>query len=176
MKKYYLTFLILMFSTIAGAYDLDKIRLDYISAINDSKKADLFYKQLLKIPSPEPVIQAYLGSAAAVRAKHAWNPVNKLSYLNEGFKIIDKAVKRDPNQLEVRFLRFSLAHYLPSFLGKGGNLTTDKLKIIDLIKKNELATMQVNQKVLKDMVNFMIDSKRCSKDEVVFLKTVKLNG
>ncbi len=168
--------ILLICAQITNAYDLNKIRLDYIDAINNSKKADLFYKQLLKIPSPEPVIQAYLGSAAAVRAKHAWNPVNKLNYLNEGFRIIDKAVKRDPDHLEVRFLRFSLAHYLPSFLGKGGNLTIDKTKIIDLLKKNELSTFNVNQTVLKNMVNFMIDSKRCSKDEISFLKTVKFNG
>ncbi|TKB95707.1 hypothetical protein [Pedobacter cryophilus] len=171
MKTFFLS-LIILFSTatISMAYDMKKIREDYIAAISNSEKADKLCSELTAIKNPDALILAYLGSAQAIKAKHAWNPVNKMSYLKQGFKTIDKAIAKDPNHLEVRFLRFSLQYYVPTFLGYSKNIDTDKDKIIDLLKKKEVASLKLDKKILKDMVNFMIDSKKCDEQEIAILR------
>jgi hypothetical protein len=151
---------------------MDQIREDYIASINDSGKADKLCNQLEDIKNPSAVIMAYLGSVQAIKAKHAWNPVSKMSYLSKGFETINKAVAKDPNQLEVRFLRFSLQYYVPSFLGYNKSLMDDKNKILSILKNTHNSKLDVNGEILKNMVNFMIDSKKCNAQEIAVLKKV----
>lgn len=173
MKNIIFCFLFLACFTVRGfAYDLQKIRKDYIEAIKDADAADKLYKELKAIKNPSPLILAYLGSADAVRAKHSWNPVNKMAFLKQGCKTIDKAVELSPNQLEIRFLRFSLEHFLPPFLGYSKHLEIDKKKILELVQKSNVQALQVDENILKNMVNFMIDSKRCTDNEVSVLRKV----
>lgn len=172
MKKILIVVLLTLIFQTGYSHDLQKIRKDYIESIKDEKSAIKLYDQLKSIKNPDPLIQAYLGSAQAVRAKHAWNPVNKLNFLKQGCNTLDLAVKRSPNQLEIRFLRFSLQHFLPPFLGYSTHLETDKDKILELIQKREVTRLQVDKEILKNMVNFMIDSKRCNAKEIVILRNV----
>jgi hypothetical protein len=151
---------------------MDQVRRDYIAAIENSDKADKLCTQLEKIKSPSALEMAYLGSVQAIRAKHAWNPVNKMSYLGKGFDIINNAVAKDPNNLEVRFLRFSLQYYVPSFLGYSKNITTDKNKIVNIIKNTEPINLDIEKEILKNMIGFMIDSKKCTNQEIEILKKV----
>jgi hypothetical protein len=169
--------ILILFITIssfsfAQAANLEQIREDYIAAIGNSDKADKLCDQLEGIKNPSALIMAYLGSVQAIKAKHAWNPVNKMSYLKQGFNTIDKAVEKDPNQLEVRFLRFSLQFYVPSFLGYSKNLINDKNKIVSILKNSSNTKLDVDGEILKNMVNFMIDSKKCNAQEVAVLKRV----
>lgn len=159
-------------NAMAAAPDLKKIREDYIASISNSEKADALCSQLQSIKNPDAIILAYLGSAQAIKAKHAWNPVNKMSYLKQGFNTINKAVSKDPNQLEVRFLRFSLQFYVPGFLGYSKNIETDKDKIISLLQNEKNSNLNIDKKILKDMVNFMIDSKKCDAQEIAVLRKV----
>jgi len=174
MRTLLLGIFITIFSinAMAAAPDLKKIREDYIASISNSEKADALCTQLQSIKNPDALILAYLGSAQAIKAKHAWNPVNKMSYLKQGFNTINKAVSKDPNQLEVRFLRFSLQYYVPGFLGYSKNIETDKDKIISLLQNEKNSNLNIDKKILKDMVNFMIDSKKCDAQEIAILRKV----
>lgn len=160
------------FNAMATAPDLKKIREDYIASISDSKKADALCNQLQSIKNPDALILAYLGSAQAIKAKHAWNPVNKIGFLKQGFNTINQAVIKEPGNLEVRFLRFSLQFYVPSFLGYSKNIDADKDKIISLLQNQKSANMNIDKKIIKDMVNFMIDSKKCDAQEITILRKV----
>lgn len=170
MKKLLLGIILTLIIQYSYAYDIQKIRKDYIEAIKSESAANKLYDQLKVIKNPDPLITAYLGSAQAIRAKHAWNPVNKLNYLKEGCKTLDKAVAKNPNQLEIRFLRFSLQHYIPTFLGYSKDLNQDKAKIIELIQKHEIITLQLDKTIMRDMIKFLINSKRCDEEEIAILK------
>jgi len=154
------------------ANNMDQVRRDYIAAIESSEKANKLCAQLEKIKNPSSLEMAYLGSVQAIMAKHTWNPVNKMSYLGKGFDMINNAVTKDPNNLEVRFLRFSLQYYVPSFLGYSKNLMTDKNKIVNIIKTTEPVNLDIEKKILKDMIGFMVDSKKCTPQEIEVLKRV----
>ncbi|HEX7366196.1 MAG TPA: hypothetical protein VF273_03820 [Pelobium sp.] len=153
-----------------SAMDIHQLRKDYIASIEDSKKADQLCKQLKAVKNPDALTLAYLGSVEAIQGKHAWNPVNKLSYLKQGFATIDKAVIKDPNHLEVRFLRFSLQYYVPAFLGYSKNLLADKDKIVALIKNTNAADLKMDKDVFRNIINFMVESKKCDAQEIAILK------
>ena len=67
----------------------------------------------------------YLGSATTMMAKTTWNPVKKMSYVNKGAAFMDKAVRRDPDNVSVRMTRGKNSIRLPSFLGRGGYALED---------------------------------------------------
>jgi len=157
------------------AIDINQLRKDYILSVEDSDKADELCEKLEAVKNPDAIILAYLGSVQAIKGKHAWNPVNKLSYLKQGFATIDKGIAKDPNQLEVRFLRFSLQYYVPAFLGYSKNLIADKNKIVALIKNTTASDLKMSKDVFKNIINFMINSKKCNAQEIAILKKA-LNG
>ncbi|MEO5912519.1 MAG: hypothetical protein ABIP95_16660 [Pelobium sp.] len=159
---------------VVKAYDIAKIRKDYVAAVKDSKKSEELYSYLSAIKNPDAIILAYLGSAEAIRAKHSWNPYHKMSFLNEGFKKLDAAVEKDPNQLEVRFLRFTLQHYVPDFLGHSKNIAQDKNKIINLLKNKNTGSLGAEKDLINNMIHFMIESKECNAHEITSLKKLSV--
>ena len=166
-------FVLLSIST-SFANDLPQIRKDYYRAVNNEKAAETFYSGLKARKSTEPIILAYFGSAQAIRARHAINPYNKLTYLKSGLKTLETAVSSSPQDLEIRFLRFSLEHYIPSFLGFSKHLETDREKIVELAKQRKFGAM--DKPLLVNLLTFMKETKRCSKQEIAILDQAINNG
>ena len=156
------------------ANDLPQVRKEYYSAVNNEKSAEKFYESLKKRNPTDPVIMAYFGSAEAIMARHAINPYKKLSYLKSGTKRLNSAVSKAPDNLEIRFLRFSLEHYVPSFLGYSKHLQADKNKIVELVRQRKFGEM--DGALLANLVNFMKETKRCSPQEMAILAQAINNG
>jgi len=166
MIKFCLLLLLLPFSSMA--LDIKKIRLEFYEAVDDKKVAEDFYARMKKDKSINSVCLAYYGSAQTLMAKHAWNPYRKLAYLKSGMLDLGKAVDMSPDNLEIRFLRFSIEHYIPEFLGMSKHLLEDKGKIVELIGKQGYGS--VDKKLLKDMVSFFGYSKRFNERELAILR------
>jgi hypothetical protein len=49
---------------------------------------------------------------------------------------------------------------------------TDKNKIVNIIKTTEPVNLDIEKKILKDMIGFMVDSKKCTPQEIEVLKRV----
>ncbi len=166
--------LLLSFPIITYANDLPQIRKDFYLAVNNQKAAESLYERLKAKNSADPTVMAYLGSVQAVRARHAFNPYNKIAYLKSGTKILEAAISKSPETLEIRFLRFSLEHYIPSFLGFSKHLETDKRKIIVLAKQKQFGAM--DRPLLLNLLSFMKETKRCSPQEIAILEQAIANG
>ncbi|WP_423148918.1 hypothetical protein [Rubrolithibacter danxiaensis] len=147
--------------------NIDNIRREYYAALQDSKSADKLYTKLKSSKDLPPELLAYFGCAQALKARYSWNPYNKLLYLKDAKETLEDAVEKKPESLEIRFLRFSLEHYIPSFLGMSENLSADKKKIIQLIQSKQVGT--VNEDLLKNLIAFMKSSKRCTSEELAIL-------
>lgn len=156
------------------ADELAELRKDYFASINNEKAAEKFYVNLKKKSPTDPLVMAYYGSAQALRAKHAFNPYNKISYLKSGLKTLEAAVNKSPDNLEIRFLRFSLEHYIPAFLGYSKHLETDKKKIIYLIQLKKFDPK--DKELLNNLLKFMKETKRCSAEEIAILDNIIANG
>lgn len=55
----------------------------------------------------------YLGSATTMMAKTTWNPMDKMRYVNDGTALMDKAVRKDPNNISVRMTRANNSKAFP---------------------------------------------------------------
>ena len=153
--------------------DINLLRKEYVRAVEDADKTDSLLAVLNKVAAPEPLVIAYKGACEALRAKHAWNPYNKISHLQQGKKTMARAIALSPTHVEIRFLRFSLEHYLPDFLGESRDLTEDRKTIVANIATPENA--KLGKEVLQPIAKFLIDSKRCTPAEVETLRKW-LNG
>ena len=110
---------------------LSEIRTLYKMSYNNSDKADLLVQHTEKQVS-DGVYLAYHATGLAFQAKNGWNPATKLSKAKAAYSELNKAVNLLPNNLEVRFLRFSFESAAPDFLGYNNHLNADKAELIRL--------------------------------------------
>jgi tetratricopeptide (TPR) repeat protein len=148
-----------------------ELRTWYFSGIEQSEFAEKLYSETSKIKNPSALQLAYYGASLTLLAKHSWNPYNKIDYLKKAEKIIAQSIKLAPNNIEIRFLRYSYERYLPDFLLSGNHMETDKKVIISQMQLGNNA--QLSSEVLYGMVSFLIDSGRCTPVETTTLKKLK---
>ncbi|MBC7745715.1 MAG: hypothetical protein H7096_11485 [Flavobacterium sp.] len=148
--------------------DPSKIKKAMLRAIENPRITDSLYSELKLIKSPAPVVVAYLGTLEALKAKYSWNPYNKIAYVARSQKTLEKAVKEDPLNLEIRFMRFSVQHYTPAFLGFSKELIEDRKMIIKQYAQKNFG--KLDNETLKNIAEFLIFSKRCSSPEIKILK------
>ncbi|RYU90182.1 hypothetical protein EWM62_11630 [Mucilaginibacter terrigena] len=143
--------------------DPQVIRKLLVSAINSGKVTDSLYNKLGSIKNPSGLVSGYLGTLQALKAKHSWNPYFKIKHLNDAEKTFKNAVTRDPHNIEIRFMRFSVEHNVPGFLGYTKNLVVDRHEIIRQIDKKHYAS--ADEPLVRTIVTFLLDSKRCTPAE-----------
>jgi len=143
--------------------NISAIRKSLISAVNSGKTTDSLYQQLEVMNNKTPLITGYMGTLQALKAKHSWNPYNKIKYIKNCEKTFQMAVHQDPHNIEIRFMRFSVEHNVPSFLGYNKNLGADKAEIIRQLDKGFYA--QADTQLVRTIIKFLLDSKRCTAAE-----------
>jgi RNAse (barnase) inhibitor barstar len=143
--------------------DLKALRKQLIIAIDNSNTTDSLFKALSKQVQKTPLTIAYIGALGALKAKHAWNPYNKIKYLNISEKEMQQALDQDPHNIEILFMRFSIQHNLPGFLGYGKNLTADRQEMITQLNRKNYGT--ADKELTISIIKFLIDSKRCTEAE-----------
>jgi hypothetical protein len=143
--------------------NLHTIRKLLITALSSSKITDSLYTNLGNIKNRSSLINGYMGTLQALKAKHTWNPYYKIKYLNDAEKTFKIAVTGDPTNIEIRFMRFSVEHNVPGFLGYTKNLVADRIEIIKQIERAHYAS--ADAALVKTIITFLIDSKRCTPAE-----------
>jgi hypothetical protein len=106
--------------------------------------------------------KAYHGTALAFEARAAWSPSTKLSHAKSALTALNEAVKWDPKNVEIRFLRLSFAHGTPDFLSMKGSIPEDKKLILQSsIKDHPIGDV---------MQKFIRSSGLFSKEEITLTK------
>lgn len=118
--------LILLLSLTQNPLDIIKIREMYVNAVDDKKAAEKLIGKLEK-KEESPLINGYIGAVKMLLAKHALNPIRKLSNFNEGKKELDNAIMQDKTNIELRYLRHGIQLNVPSFLKYNSNIEEDRL-------------------------------------------------
>lgn len=151
----------------ANAVEIEKVRKWYVLAIESSGQTEMLIKHLHSIKNKNALLIAYQGGAEALMAKHSWNPYQKLTYLNKSQLTLKKAIALDPSDAEIRFLRFSIQHFIPAFLGMSAELEEDKKVIL-----SNLYT--TNGGVKSAIIKFLAESGKCNDAELEILKQAVL--
>jgi hypothetical protein len=121
--------------------DLLKVRKYYYLAIKSEEKFKEFENILVKYNNPENTILGYIGMSFMLKAKYAWLPNYKLEYFTKGKNFLESAISKDPNNVELKFMRFCVQNETPSFLSYKINFIKDKnflIKSFPHIKDNDL--------------------------------------
>jgi hypothetical protein len=171
MVKVLLLFLCTLTFSASGfmnpGLDIDLLRREYLQAVENEKKTDELLAILTRENPQEPLLIGYKAALEALKAKHVFNPYNKMTYLKKAQKTFEQAIGLSPEDVELRFLRYSVQHYLPSFLGASKNLDEDKRVIIKNINYTGL-----DKDVRVTVARFLIESKRCTAAEQQKLQAV----
>lgn len=151
----------------AQSMNANDVRRLYTAAIESAAKTEQLHQTLTALKPTEPLVLAYLGAVEALLAKHAWNPYNKVAWLNKAAKNFSSALKKSPNHAEIRYLRFSTEHYLPPFLGHN-HLQEDLENICKHLDSAE--NVALGKDVSKAIAKFLLASNRCNGTQKAILK------
>ena len=143
----------------------------HIKARKDAKKfaprAVEFLSRAYDINKKDNETMCYLGSATTMMANTTWNPIKKMSYVNKGAGLMDKAVKRDADNVSVRMTRASNSKNLPSFLNRGDIALEDFEYLAGLIEKNPESLTSIKKKVYSNLAELYIKAGDQAKAEKV---------
>lgn len=144
--------------------DLIELRNLYEKATKD-EKANLKLNNIASNDKNSAVIIGYKGAGTMILANHVFNPITKLNKFNKGKKLLEQAVKQESNNLELRYLRFTIQTNVPKFLGYSKEINTDKAILINGLEK--LSDIDLRNRI----VDYLMKSGICNNDE---LKKVSL--
>ena len=68
-------------------------------------------------------------------AKHAFNPIKKISYFNQGKKMLETAVEDDSTNIDLRLMRLIAQENIPRILGYHQHVDEDRKLILKGYKK-----------------------------------------
>lgn len=108
---------------------IDQIRSDFIRSNNSTQNAKNFLKLTQRgLQNDQDIFKAYYGAAVVMKASYC-SIFSKLAAFKEGKKIVESAIKRNPDNLEMRMIRICIQSNVPKILGYSGQIESDKNKI-----------------------------------------------
>lgn len=126
-----LFFLLISELGFSQTIDINEIRQLYVNALEKKDASErLFF--LTKDGSIKSNLLTYSYHAIAymLLAKHANNPTKKWQYFKKGKEMLESAISQNPENVEIRFLRYCVQSNSPFFLNYQNDLEYDKKLII----------------------------------------------
>lgn len=92
---------------------------------------------IAELPDEVAILRlAYQAAAVALKARETWFPWEKLAHFQKSMEIFNEALAYQTDEIEVRFLRYTIQKNTPFILGLGTHIVEDKKCILDNIKKS----------------------------------------
>lgn len=144
---------------------LETIRLNYYASVEDEDFVErteaLIEKNFSNDKNKYPnLILAYVAAFESVKSKHAFWPFTKLEYFNNSMELFKKVIDTDPQNLEIRFLRYAILEHVPSFLGYSKERNEDAQVIFLELLKNDYSSIKPD--IQKGIAEFLLRNKRLS--------------
>ncbi len=144
--------------------DLTTIRKIYPTAANSELESKELHTLLSNISTVDnKTLVAYKGASLCMMAKFAKKISDKKNEFTEGAKLIELAIKSEPNNIELRLIRLSIQENIPMFIDYKRNIKQDKEYLLANYKK------QVSP-ILEYIENFMLQSKSFTESEKQTIK------
>lgn len=163
----YLLFIVFFISIAGTAQDWSGIRSSYPKAVQSSETINKLDGELKNVTSKnKPVLLAYKGAVLTLKAKFSKKKSDKKEFFKEGVSLIESALKTEPSNIEIRYIRMSVQENSPKFLGYHKNIEEDKEFILNNYASISSADLR---KIVK---YFVIESENFSENEKAnFFKT-----
>lgn len=133
--------ILLLFVLSFSGGNLTEIRNLY-SNVSDSKaKQQDFIEYMEKSDTKKPVFQAYKGASLILQSKNITDRKSKKQFFIQGAELIEDAVRKDSENIEIRLVRLSVQENIPKALKYSSNISEDVAlirKFMDTTKDSEL--------------------------------------
>lgn len=136
MKTAFLFFFLFFF----GNPSLTEIRKLYVAAsTTDSVAKDMAEKLADVTKEDDKTLLAYKGASVIILSKAEKKIADKSKKFKEGATLIEYAIAKEPNAIEIRMIRLSIQENVPKVVNYRGNKKEDKQFIIDHYKEQNKA-------------------------------------
>lgn len=160
MKCAVAAFLLMVLPVIGNAAPspeiIEPIRHSFVNGLENEETAHDLHDRLEQIADDDPLLLAYFGATKALKAHHTRNYFSKYVYARNAVNMLNDAVEKAPENIEIRFLRYNVQREIPRYLGLSSNLDEDKNFIIENFLKDH--HMQRDPKAMQTVAVYMVDS------------------
>lgn len=119
----------------AVGQDLVQVRNLFYRSVKSEKSADSLFILLKKTDSKSRAeLQGYKAMASFMVCLHSYNPYTKFNNFLEGKRQLQQAIEYHPQNLELRFLRYTTQLNTPAFLGYNMHMKEDREFILNKAK------------------------------------------
>lgn len=125
MKFLGLPISVIFFLISFHATGLDVVRANYSKLVSDKGLCKKMIAEFAEAKNNSATHLAYLGGLQTIWANHLFSPISKFHTFKEGKKNIEQAIKKEPDNVELRFIRLSVQKNAPSFLRYKSNINED---------------------------------------------------
>lgn len=124
------------FSLGAQAQDLARLRKEFVSASASAPAAEKFLQTTGNISSSaKPLLLAYKGAALLIWGKYVKGIEDKKKMAREGITLLESAVSKDPDHIEIRTLRLSIQENSPKILKYKAKIEEDRAFVTQNFKE-----------------------------------------
>lgn len=108
------------------------IRNTFYDVSREKIPIEVFLEELKNMDEPNaPIAQAYKAMGELLLAKESWNPIVKYEQFVKGKKILEAAIAKSPNDIEIVYLRLCTQTALPPILNYKQNISSDSQLLIN---------------------------------------------
>ena len=156
--------------SVSSPFHPATLRRHYELAAADKAAGEKFYKLLADYKDRDALVLGYKAAAEAIRARDA-SMFNKLTYVQDAAKTFEQAVGLDPQNPEIRFLRFSVESNLPAFLGLSKHVDQDKEMLLSAALSHPGSGL--DSEAFRTVRNFLVERGHVSEGDAQRLSKVK---
>lgn len=163
--------IIFVLSTVTcfGQINIDKMRADYSVAVKDKKLCETHLKTL-EADARTATEKGYLAAYEILWAKHKNNPFTKLSQFKKGKNLLESIIEKHKDNIDLRFIRWSVQTHAPSFLNYCEDRLIDKEFLVRNLKKLPSQDgKKIIYKYLSEANGYLKGDHAFSKDDLVEL-------
>ncbi len=151
-----------MLQTSSSTYNLSIFR-EGIELASNSEQITLELLDKLDNPTNYTLL-GYKGVLTIIMAKHYYSPFKKMEAFDTGKALLERAILSEPNNIELRYLRFTIQCNTPSFLKYNTSIQPDKTFLLSRIETCG------DKDLKKRIILFLLQSEQISQQEKQPLK------
>lgn len=150
-------------ASLGQTSQLDELRILYYAASQDKSAANHLFEKLESTDETEPARFGYRGMSNFMQAYHAINPLSKLRFFLAGKAILERAIQVEPDNTELRYLRFTVQTNAPAFLNYRRCIQEDKKFLLEALMYP--GSKELDKDLRERILEYMFTTKHCTKAE-----------
>lgn len=146
--------------------DVARLRQIIPAARNNASVAAAFYREAKGFHPDNALLSGYRAMSELLLCDHTANVIRKYAHFNEGRKLLEAAIKKEPANPELIYFRFTTQTSAPRMLGYYEHIKADKNLLLSFLKDGKRKDPQ-----LYDLIKAYLQScVECSKEEKDFIR------